>query len=68
MWGIIPEENRQIRCPCGHTEDRNISAAQNILYKGIQVQLRVLRLRPDAPQGEAMKQLKDAKQIVVSYL
>ncbi len=61
----IPEENRQIRCQCGHAEDRDINAARNTLYKGVPVvQLRGLRLRPDAPQGEAMKQLKDAKQIV----
>ncbi len=61
----IPEEGRQIRCPvCGHTEDRDINAARNILYKG--VQLRGPWLRPDAPQGEAMKQFKDAEQIVVS--
>ncbi|MBM2852693.1 MAG: Mobile element protein, partial [Candidatus Nitrosotenuis sp.] len=65
----IPEENRQIRCRCGHTEDRNINAARNILYKGIPVvQLRGLRLGPDAPQDEAMKQSKDVKQIVVSRI
>jgi putative transposase len=61
----IPEEGRQIRCPvCGHTEDRDINAARNILYKG--AQLRGPWLRPDAPQNEAMKQSKDAEQIVVS--
>ncbi len=66
---IIPEENRQIRCQCGHAEDRDINAARNILYKGVPVvQLRGLRLRPDAPQGEAMKQSKDAEQIVVSQI
>jgi putative transposase len=63
---IIPEENRQIRCQCGHKENRDINAARNILYKGVEMQLRGLRLRPDAPQGEAMKQLKDTEQIVVS--
>ncbi len=65
---IIPEENRQIRCPiCGHTEDRDINAARNILYKGTQtVQLRGLRLGPDAPQSEAVKQSKDAEQIVLN--
>jgi putative transposase len=63
----IPEEGRQIRCPvCGHTEDRDINAARNILYKG--VQLRGPWLRPDAPQGEAMKQSKDAEQIVVTQI
>ena len=66
---VIPEENRQIRCRCGHTEDRDINAARNILYKGIPVvQLRGLRLGPDAPQDEAMKQSKDVKQIVVSRI
>ncbi|MBM2851593.1 MAG: family element transposase accessory protein TnpB [Candidatus Nitrosotenuis sp.] len=66
---VIPEENRQIRCHCGHREDRDINAARNILYKGVPVvQLRGLRLRPDAPQGEAMKQSKDAKQIVTSQI
>jgi putative transposase len=65
----IPEENRQIRCHCGHSEDRDINAARNILYKGMPVvQLRGLRLRPDASQGEAMKQSKDVKQIVMSQI
>jgi len=63
---VIPEENRQIRCQCGHIEDRDINAARNILYKGVQMQLRGLWLRPNAPQGEVMKQVKDAEQIVVS--
>jgi putative transposase len=64
---VIPEENRQIRCQtCGHTEDRDINAARNILYKG--VQLRGLWLRPDAPQSEAMKQSKNAKQTVVTQI
>jgi putative transposase len=65
---IISEENRQIRCPmCGHTEDRDINATRNILYKGVPVvQLRGLWLRPDAPQGEVVKQLKDVEQIVGS--
>lgn len=63
----IPEENRQIRCQCGHVEDRDINAARNILYKGVPVvQLRGLRLRPDASQGEAMRQSINAEQIVTS--
>lgn len=46
---VIPEENRQIRCHCGHREDRDINAARNILYKGTPiVQLRGLWLRPNA--------------------
>ncbi|MBM2852328.1 MAG: Transposase, partial [Candidatus Nitrosotenuis sp.] len=50
-------------------EDRDINATRNILYKGTPVvQLRGLRLRPDAPQDEAMKQSKDAKQIVMSQI
>jgi len=67
---IIPEEGRQIRCPvCGHVEDRDINAARNILYKGVYImQLRGPWLRPDASQGEAMKQLKDAKQIVMTQI
>jgi transposase len=66
---VIPEENRQIRCQCGHKEDRDINAARNILYKGVPVvQLRGLWLRPNAPQSEAMKQSKDAEQIVVSQI
>jgi putative transposase len=66
---IIPEENRQIGCQCGHVENRDINAARNILYKGVPVvQLRGLWLRPDAPQGEAMKQSKDVEQIVVNQI
>lgn len=64
---VIPEENRQIKCQCGHAENRDINAARNILYIGVPiVQLRGLRLRPDAPQGEAMMQSKDAEQIVAN--
>ncbi|MEW6044714.1 MAG: transposase [Thermoproteota archaeon] len=66
---VIPEENRQIRCQCGHIEHRDVNAARNILYKGaLVVQPRGLWLRPNALQNEAMKQLKNAKQIVVSDL
>ncbi|TBR24863.1 MAG: transposase [Candidatus Nitrosotenuis sp.] len=66
---IISEENRQIRCHCGHRENRDINAARNILYKGTPcVQLRGLRLRPNASQGEAMKQSKDVEQIVMSQI
>lgn len=62
---IIPEENRQIRCQCGHKEDRDINAARNILYIGTPVvQLRGLKLGPDEPQGEVMKRLERVKQIV----
>ena len=66
---VIPEESRQIRCQCGHAEDRDINAARNILYKGTPVvQLRGPWPRPDASQGEAVKQSKDAEQIVVSQI
>jgi putative transposase len=66
---IIPKENRQIRCQCGHTEDRDINAARNILYKGTPgMQLRGLWFGPNAPRGEAMKQSKDVKQIVVNQI
>ncbi|WKT57535.1 transposase [Candidatus Nitrosotenuis chungbukensis] len=66
---VIPEENRQIRCHCGHREDRDINAARNILYKGIPaVQLRGMGFRPNASQDEAMKQSKDVKQIVMSQI
>jgi transposase len=57
----IPEENRMIECKCGLVEDRDINAARNILYKGVEQQLRGMRFVPDAPQVEAMKQLKDAR-------
>jgi putative transposase len=64
---IISEQNRLIRCQiCDHVEDRDINAARNILYKGMQ--LRGPWLRPDALQGETMRQLKDAKQIVVNRI
>jgi len=65
--GIIPEENRQIRCQCGRRKDRSFNAAC-IPYEEVDLQLRGPWLRPDAPQVEAVKQSKDAEQIVVSYL
>lgn len=67
---VISEENRQIRCKiCGHTEDRDINAARNILYKGIPVvRLRDLTLRSNGPQSEAVKQSKNVELIVVSQI
>ena len=59
---IEPEEHRMLFCPnCNVTVDRDINAAKNILARG-------LRLRPDALQGEAMKQSKDAEQIAMSQV
>lgn len=56
------EEHRMLFCPrCNVMVDRDINAAKNILSRG-------LRLRPDAVQGEAMKQSKDAEQIAVSQV
>ena len=47
-------------CPkCHSLTDRDINAARNILARGI-------RFVPDGSQVEAMKQSKDAEQIVVS--
>ena len=57
---VIPEEHRKMWCPkCHSLTDRDINAARNILARGI-------RFVPDGSQVEAMKQSKDAEQIVVS--
>jgi len=58
----IIEENRMIRCPkCGLHIDRDVNASRNILARG-------MRFVPDAVQGEAMKQFKDAEQIAPSLV
>lgn len=59
---IIPEEHRKMWCPnCRIIVDRDVNAARNILARG-------LWFRPDALQGEVMKQSKDAEQIAVSQV
>lgn len=59
---LIPEEHRMMWCPnCRKIIDRDVNAARNILARG-------LWLRPDALQGEVMRQSKDAEQIAVSQV
>lgn len=57
---MVPEEHRTLFCPCCNmVVDMDVNAAKNILARGTWVV-------PDAVQGEAMKQSKDAEQIVLS--
>ncbi len=59
---MVPEEHRMLFCPCCNVAvGRDINAAKNILARGT-------RVVPDAVQGEAMKQSKDAEQIVLSQV
>jgi putative transposase len=59
---MVPEEHRMLFCPCCNVAvDRDINAAKNILARG-------MRIVPDATQSEAMKQSKDAEQIVLSQV
>jgi len=59
---MVPEEHRMLFCPCCNVAvDRDINAAKNILARGMWIV-------PDAVQGEAMKQSKDAEQIVLSQV
>lgn len=46
---VIPEENRMIECRCGLVEDRDINAARNVLYKGMEQHVRGMGFVPDAP-------------------
>ena len=58
---LISEENRMMSCAsCKSIVDRDINASRNILNRG-------MRFVPHAVQSEAMKQFKDAEQIVPSY-
>lgn len=68
---MIPEEHRMMRCPtCHDTVDRDVNASRNILARGLAMleQTEPARFEPDAVQGEAMKQSKDAEQIAPSLL
>lgn len=57
---LVPEEHRMMFCTCCNvTIDRDVNAAKNILARGTWDV-------PNATQGEAMKQSKDAEQIVLS--
>lgn len=57
---MVPEEHRIMFCLCCNIAvDRDVNAAKNILARG-------MRVVPDAVQCEAMKQSKDAEQIVLS--
>lgn len=59
---MVPEEHRTMYCPCCKVAgDRDVNAAKNILARGT-------RVVPDAAQGEAMRQSKDAEQIVLSQV
>ena len=63
----VIEENRMVRCPqCGLYIDRDVNASRNILNRGLLMHPHGARFEPDAPQVEAMKQSKDAEQIVAS--
>lgn len=57
---MVPEEHRIMFCLCCNIAvDRDVNAAKNILARG-------MRVVPDAVQCEAMKQSRDAEQIVLS--
>ncbi|MDE1829688.1 MAG: transposase [Thaumarchaeota archaeon] len=61
---LVPEEHRMMRCPtCQSTIDRDVNASKNILARGLEMLERtgLARFEPDAVQGEAMKQFKDAR-------
>jgi transposase len=59
---MVPEEHRTLFRPCCNVAvDRDVNAAKNILARGTWVV-------PDAVQGEAMKQSKDAERIVLSQV
>lgn len=68
---LIPEEHRMMWCPsCRYVVDRDVNASRNILARGLVTLGRKVpaRFEPDAVQGEAMKQFKDAEQIAPSLL